>query len=320
MLDGTLASPGYNPQNPGAHGYHEKDGYVAFSQVPRAGNGADITKPNRKKRKVCGIPMLWLIAAIVSLVVIVGGVVGGVVGTKANKKPTSGDPAAESDVTASIDTSILLDTASPTATQTGSASFVGTSTAASIEPTNTIESQFKSDYFYRVTNNFLGAGLALDILVTDGTGSRRVNMSATGNNIGQYWQLMRIPPKLQTTSLTRRQVERNPQPQYWISTLYLGQRIRLEVASKDPILPKMADADDLHLGQRWWADEWDDGTWALSNEMNGKKWNMSSYADTNELFMRGDDDDDGQHWVIGQINKIQEDGWVTNSEKLKTAV
>lgn len=78
--------------------------------------------------------------------------------------------------------------------------------------------------------------------------------------------------------------------------LYLGQSIRLKVFSSNSILPKMANADNGHLGKRWWADQWDDdGAWPLSNEMNGRGWNMSKYADTNVLFMRIEKEGSGQH-------------------------
>ena len=54
---------------------------------------------------------------------------------------------------------------------------------------------------------------------------------------------------------------------------------------------------------------------APSNEMNGRGWNMSTYADTNGLFM-SDNKDIGQHWNVAQGLKIVEKGWEVDVDKV----
>ena len=312
----------HNPDGSPSPGYvsayaKEAQGYVQPSHAAQGVEREDGGKGSWKKRRICGIAMPLFIGLIILLVLVgAGAIVGGLVGTKS--KDNKSAPQVENDLNLDPTPSISSRTATTTTKPTSETSSATTLTSASA--TATAESQFKPDYWHRFTNNFLGAGRALDIFNEDGKASRQLNMSTTGDFQGQSWQLLRIPIALQTKeSLSRRQSSSSstPQPQYWISTFYLGQSIRLEVSSSDSILPKMANADNDHLGQRWWADQWeDDGAWALSNEMNGRGWNMSTYADTNELFMRIEKEDSGQHWNVAQGLKIVEKGWEVDAEKM----
>lgn len=230
------------------------------------------------KRRICGMSAI-LFWALVALLILggIGAIVGGVVGSR-----SSSDKAPASQTSS----------AAPSTSTTASSA---TSTTAA--PSATAAAQFKPDYWYRLTNSFLGPLLALDINNSDGQNSVQLNMSDTGDHQGQFWQIRHINGSTDDA------------PVYHLACMYLGQQKRLSVSNETSILPRMAAADDSAAGQKWTFTEWDDGTWAVGNLANGKGWNMSTYRDTHVLFMRSDGEDDGQHWSAAQMTKITLTGW-----------
>ena len=67
--------------------------------------GADASKENWKKRRLCGIPLLFLLVGLVVVLVVIGTVVGGVVATRQRKDnaPQAADPQSTSDGAKSAD-------------------------------------------------------------------------------------------------------------------------------------------------------------------------------------------------------------------------
>ena len=137
--------------------------------------------------------------------------------------------------------------------------------------------------WYRLTNAFTGPNLALDVVNDNGSASSGVlQMSASGNFSGQYWQLT---PYTTSSSST-----------YALFTMFLGINKRLDVYGNDATKPHLADAGD-YSGQIWTISPWGDGTWQLSNQYSGSGLHLDTYSDTKVPFM-GDGDHSGQHWTF----------------------
>ena len=141
----------------------------------------------------------------------------------------------------------------------------------------------KPSQWYRLTNAFTGPNLALDVVNDNGTASSgALQMSPSGNFLGQYWQLTPYPSPSSGT--------------YALFTLFLGANKRLDVYGNDATMPHLADAGD-HSGQIWTISPWGDGTWQLSNQFSGSGLHLDTYSDTKVPFMGGGDDT-GQHWTF----------------------
>ncbi|KFY24377.1 hypothetical protein V491_02178 [Pseudogymnoascus sp. VKM F-3775] len=249
-----------------------------FVQV--AGPYAPQPDEKGKKKRICGLSVVvfWCLIAAAVLIV-VGAVVGGVVGSQKSKDSKGADSSPDKDGDSS--TSI---TATPTTT-TASTTTSSTTTSASATAT----SVFAEDTFYRFSNQYLGADYSLGIQNISGIASRKLNMSLSGDNDDQYWQIKKVP---------------DADDRYWFACLYLGKDIRLFLDPSDRINPLMAEADDTVTGQQWNVKSVLDGTWRISNALGAAGAQLSTYSDTYSLFMDMEDDT-GTEWSIAEARKIK---------------
>jgi len=140
-----------------------------------------------------------------------------------------------------------------------------------------------SAYWYRLTNTFTGPSLSLDI-VNDGglASSGTLQMAASGDFSGQYWQLIHFPTPSSTT--------------YALYTEFLGPGKRLDVYGNDKTMPHLGGAGNFS-GQVWTIAPWGDGTWQLTNQYSGSGLHLDVYSGTLVPFM-GNGDHSGQHWAF----------------------
>lgn len=241
-------------------------------------------QPNEKgtKKRICGLSVLVFWGLIIAAVlIVVGAVVGGVVGSQKSKESNSSDGGAsggkEGSSTIDITTTPTV-TTSPTSTGT-------TTTSASASAT----APFAVDTFYRFTNKFLGSDFSIDIRSENGTLSRQLNMTESGDVEGQNWQIKAVPDE---------------DGRYWFASQFLGKGFRLVVDSDDRVNPLMAAADDTATGQKWNVKSKLDGTWRISNALVGEGALLSTYSDTYDLFMDLEDDT-GTVWTIAEVKKIK---------------
>lgn len=253
-----------------------------FVQVvpPQAPQAPQLDEKAGKKR-ICGLSVLVFWGLIIAAVlIVVGAVVGGVVGSQKSKESNSSDGGASGGRDGSSTTDI---TTTPTVT-TSLTSTGTTTTSASASAT----AAFEEDTFYRLTNKFLGSDFSVDIRSDNGTLSRQLNMTESGNVEGQNWQIKAVP---------------EADGRYWFASQFLGKGFRLVVDSDDRVNPLMARADDAETGQQWNVKSKLDGTWRISNALVGEGALLSTYSDTYDLFMDLEDDT-GTVWTIAEVKKI----------------
>lgn len=126
--------------------------------------------------------------------------------------------------------------------------------------------------------------------------SRKLNMTITGNDIRQYWQIKRTP---------------NTDNWYWFAGPWLGKNMRLSLDPLNLINPLMVEADDTAIGQQWNVQRMPDGTWRIRNALPlSSIWNfwrgraqLNTYSDTYSLFMDMDENA-GTQWSIEEVRKI----------------
>ncbi len=140
-----------------------------------------------------------------------------------------------------------------------------------------------TSFYYQLTNAFLGAGKALDV-ISDGSG--RLQMSPKGDLTGQFWKLVD-----------------HGGGKYALRTEHLGDGLSLDVlnnASKDrPILAPTGDFS----GQSWTLTPWGDGTYKLTNDFTGPDQSLDTTGNTDEPILALGDRS-GQHWTLTQGRKI----------------
>lgn len=235
-----------------------------------------------RKKRICGLSVLvfWCLI-IAAFLIVVGAVVGGVVGSAKSKDSKNSGSAAGSDNGGSTPTPDV--TTSPTTTS-DSTSTSTTTTSASASAT----APFAVDTFYRLSNQYLGRAYSLDIQNDNGTLSRKLNMSISGDHTGQFWQIKAVP---------------DTDSRYWFACRYLGKDIRLFLDPSDRINPLMEAADDTATGQQWNVKSVLDGTWRISNALGDAGAQLSTYSDTHGLFM-DTKNDTGTEWSIAEVQKI----------------
>ncbi|KFY89628.1 hypothetical protein V500_05575 [Pseudogymnoascus sp. VKM F-4518 (FW-2643)] len=170
----------------------------------------------------------------------------------------------------------------PTMTETATTS--STTTSASAGATVA----FAEDTFYRLSNKFLSADYSLAIKNEYGILSRKLDMTISGDDGRQYWQIKRIP---------------DADDRYWFACQFLGKDVRLLLDPSDRIRPLMAAADDTAMGQQWNVKSVGDGTWRISNVLGNSGAQLSTYSDTYGLFMDMEHDT-GTVWSIAKVGKI----------------
>ncbi|KAJ5668904.1 Extracellular alkaline serine protease [Penicillium macrosclerotiorum] len=140
--------------------------------------------------------------------------------------------------------------------------------------------------WYRLTNDYLGPRIALDV-VEDGLGNPQgvLKMAPVGEYPGQYWQF--VPQSSGTFKLHSK---------------FFGHQMALDVWGNNKIMPHLARAGHFS-GQYWKILEWGDGTWKLSNGYSGSNFFLDTYSDTHDPFM-AEGNHTGQHWTITPIANI----------------
>jgi hypothetical protein len=163
-----------------------------------------------------------------------------------------------------------------------------TTSTQSSTPSMSSAAVFNSKTWYRLTNNYLGPSISLDIVNNAGSASDgTLQMAATGVYSGQFWQF-RPASKDGST--------------YNLCTMFLGPNMRLDVLPSSSILPHL-EPTSSSAGQIWSITAWRDGTWQLTNAYNGAGLHLDTYSDTHQPFM-GNEDHTGQHWTISTIGPI----------------
>ena len=138
-------------------------------------------------------------------------------------------------------------------------------------------------YYYRLTNNCLGANTALDV---NPDGSGRLMMAAVGDFSGQYWKLVDLGGG-----------------KYAFRTLYLGDDLSLDIVNDGiDTTPCLAQTGNCS-GQSWSVTEWGDGTYKLTNDFIGPAKSLSTHPDTHAPFI-DTSDHAGQHWTLTQTDRV----------------
>ncbi|KAF9522635.1 hypothetical protein CPB83DRAFT_864200 [Crepidotus variabilis] len=141
--------------------------------------------------------------------------------------------------------------------------------------------------WYRLTNAYTGAGLALDVVNDAGTSSSgTLQMASAGAFSGQYWQLEYNPASSTST--------------YALFTQFLGETKRLDVYGDDATKPHLA-AGGSYSGQIWTIAAWGDGTFRLSNAFSGSNMFLDVYSDTQIPFLEAAEHS-GQHWTFTPLD------------------
>jgi len=139
-------------------------------------------------------------------------------------------------------------------------------------------------YYYRLTNNYLGASTALDVKPD---GSCRLMMAAVGAFSGQYWKPVDLDGG-----------------KYAFRTLYLGDDLSLDIVNDGVNTTPCLAQTGNYSGQYWSVTEWGDGTCKLTNDFTGPAKSLDTYSNTHEPFM-DTGDHTGQHWILTKIAKVQ---------------
>ncbi|RYO85208.1 hypothetical protein DL766_007005 [Monosporascus sp. MC13-8B] len=145
---------------------------------------------------------------------------------------------------------------------------------------------FDPNVWYRLTNNYLGRSIALDVKNDGGANSEGLlKMAPSGRNFGQFWQFIPQSPGV-----------------FKLRTKFLGPNMMLDVYGNDKTKPHLAKDGDFS-GQLWTVESWGDGTWKLTNAYSGPSLHLDTSSDAHEPFM-GDGGHTGQHWHIIAIESI----------------
>lgn len=320
------------------------------------------------------------------LILVIAAIVGGVLGGYYGRRSSASDEVAKKllidlfDTTTNISptattTSDLGGTATGSiklATATGFIEIIGspldsqvdpgpapasTATATAALPTATAtivpiveNGEFKTDYWYRLTNEYFGPSFALDIIPNGSNSPKQLYMNEVDRLSSQEWQIEPVPASasFSTSSIafssrarhsrhigchargrydgryTRTRCQAgttddvgNGEQMYYIRNRLLGPNYRL-VGSNIRIPneksfgyhPAMMMSDYEEVGQRWWITAWSDGTFALSNGANGMGFNLTSYSDSLEVALTEGEEDISAHWSFSRGGKITDVRWI----------
>lgn len=109
--------------------------------------------------------------------------------------------------------------------------------------------RFDAETWYRLTNTYQPSTHCLDVVNDNGTDSKGLlQMAATGNFSGQYWQL-----------------KANDDGTYCLRTMFLGPNRQLSVKD-DKKTPVLETVNSSAMAQYWTIEAWDhpqDGTWRI---------------------------------------------------------
>ena len=152
---------------------------------------------------------------------------------------------------------------------------VGPPPATDLDPT----------FWYRLTNQFLGEGRALD---TYGDGENAPLMGQAGDYSGQLWKLTPVADGY-----------------YRLTNQFLGEGRALDTYGDGLNAPFMGQAGD-YSGQLWQITPVAGGYYRLTNQFLGGGRALDTYADgENALFMNQTGDYSGQFWQITPVQPIQ---------------
>lgn len=154
---------------------------------------------------------------------------------------------------------------------------------------------FDPNMWYKLSNNFLGADTALDIVNDRGSNSTgKLKMASFGErgHTGQHWQFRPHPDNDGT---------------YKLCTWFLGTQKALDVYGDDKSQPHLADEGN-YSGQKWNIVPWMrcgtwDGTYKLWNMYGGDEMFLDTYSGSHAPFV-GVGDHTGKHWSITPIRPI----------------
>ncbi|RYP66814.1 hypothetical protein DL771_007612 [Monosporascus sp. 5C6A] len=140
--------------------------------------------------------------------------------------------------------------------------------------------------WYRLTNNFSGRSMALDVRNDGGLNSTGLLMMApSGYYSGQFWRFIPQSPGV-----------------FKLHTMFLGPNRVLDVSGGGKATPHLAREGDFS-GQFWTLESWGDGAWKLTNAYTGPELHLDIYPDTYEPCM-AEGNCTGQHWHITDINSV----------------
>lgn len=217
-----------------------------------------------------------------------------------------------------------------TVTPTASVSVPAITTLPTTVGASTPPPDFKADHWYRLTNAFYGPSVTLSLQSNDTSTPNELIMGGAKNELSQDWQIIPIPSgTIASPTATISRIRRHfhvkrveqPQQQYHIHNRLLGPDYRLQGSTSRQInintnvgtaaipvfLPEMGKKDDANEGQKWWISQWDDGSWKLSNALNGREFDLGGLGDALDVVLIGKEDV-GAHWVWKEGEKIGE-GW-----------
>lgn len=141
------------------------------------------------------------------------------------------------------------------------------------------------NYYYRLSNTFLGEGRSLD---TYSNGNNDPFMGKTGNYTGQYWQL---------SSLSN--------GYYRLTNSFLGSGRSLDTYGGNDNRPFMGQTGNFS-GQYWKLTELRPGVYRLTNSFLGDLRSLDTYSgNANQPFMGKSGNYSGQMWVLTRLSRIR---------------
>ena len=155
-----------------------------------------------------------------------------------------------------------------------------------------------TSFYYRLTNDFQGAGFALDVKA-DGSG--RLMMAPDADYSGQYWRFVDLGGG-----------------KYALRTLYLGDCFSLDVINDSAKETPWLNATGNFSGQSWSLTPWGDGrTVKLTNDFTGPERSLNVFAESFEPFVGGGDHS-GQHWTLTSLREIPDNVFIPQTGVSRT--
>lgn len=141
------------------------------------------------------------------------------------------------------------------------------------------------NYYYRLTNTFLGEGRSLD---TYSNGNNDPFMGKTGNYSGQYWQLTPLGNGY-----------------YRLTNSFLGSGRSLDTYGGDDNRPFMGNTGN-YSGQYWKLTELRPGVYRLTNSFLGDLRSLDTYSgNDNQPFMGETGNYSGQMWILTRLGRVR---------------
>lgn len=148
------------------------------------------------------------------------------------------------------------------------------------------EMPINTNYYYRLINEYFGKDFALE--VSDKNGNYVISMAPLANNVGQYWQLIRL----------RKNV-------YSLRTRLLNDSYSVEIIDDKTYTNLHMAPTRNDIGQQWYLFPINNQTFRLTNELTGNNKYLNVYSNTKTVFMDSNADHYNQYyWNLIKITEV----------------